>query len=98
MKDENTNDVKIMSQSGVANIQAANVETEFGLVHVVDSLFIWNVQKCLFYYSNDLNENKTLMSLRVNVKFAFGLILCNFSRCILPRWTLNQSKLFITQT
>ena len=40
MKDENTNDVKIMSQSGVANIQAANVETEFGLVHVVDSLFI----------------------------------------------------------
>ena len=40
MKDENTNKVKIMSQSGVANIQAANVETEFGLVHVVDSLFI----------------------------------------------------------
>merc|ERR1712062_508870 len=40
MKDDVTNEVQIMPQSGVANIQVANIETEFGLVHVVDSLFI----------------------------------------------------------
>ena len=68
-----------MSQSGVANIQAANVETEFGLVHVVDSLFIWNVQKCLFYFSNDLNENKANIQL-LNEQYFF-LFYSTLSTC-----------------
>ena len=37
-KNPDTNKVKILSQSGKSNIIVANVETKYGLVHVIDKL------------------------------------------------------------
>ena len=35
-KNPDTNKVKILSQSGKSNIIVANIETKYGLVHVID--------------------------------------------------------------
>ena len=38
VKDPETNKMKVFSQSGVSNVKVSNVRTEFGLVHVIDTV------------------------------------------------------------
>ena len=38
-------DLKIISEEGAANVKFGDIETTFGLVHIIDSVLIWNKDK-----------------------------------------------------